>query len=190
MFCHQMFWVPLCVSWWNQDGVMFSTLLVICEGNPLVSNGFPSQRTSNKGSVFALLFSHVSYWTNCWVASKLICHDITVLLVSLLNHQLVIHEIHMRAILLEMFQILINKYVCYNGVTFSNIHFRNLSYYISNKIAKKLENSIWIYWITNGIFILIYLWCQLSPVQNMCSLGVCRVHSVYVPQPMRDDVTL
>ena len=38
--------------WWCHDMEMFSTLLTICEGNPPVTGGFPSQRASNVDNVF------------------------------------------------------------------------------------------------------------------------------------------
>ena len=35
-------------SWWSYDMEMLSTLLALCEGNPPVTSGFPSQRASNE----------------------------------------------------------------------------------------------------------------------------------------------
>ena len=36
-------------TWWRHDMEAFSATLALCEGNPLVIGGFPSQRTSNAG---------------------------------------------------------------------------------------------------------------------------------------------
>ena len=35
------------LTWWQHDMEMHSTLLALCEGNPSVTDGFPSQRASN-----------------------------------------------------------------------------------------------------------------------------------------------
>ena len=35
------------VSWWHRGMEMISALLALCEGNPLVAGGFPSQRANN-----------------------------------------------------------------------------------------------------------------------------------------------
>ena len=64
------------VTWWCFNMKMISTLLVLCEGNPPVTGGFPSQKTSNEElSCFPSL---VLAWTSCWtdsrVASNLRCH--------------------------------------------------------------------------------------------------------------------
>ena len=37
------------IIWWCHNIKMLSTLLALCEGNPPVTGGFPSQRTSNEG---------------------------------------------------------------------------------------------------------------------------------------------
>ena len=34
-------------TWWHHDMETSSVLLSLCEGNPLVTSGFPSQRDSN-----------------------------------------------------------------------------------------------------------------------------------------------
>ena len=34
-------------KWWHHDMVMLSSLLALCEGNPPVTGGFPSQRANN-----------------------------------------------------------------------------------------------------------------------------------------------
>ena len=43
----------------------FSTLLALCDGNPLVAGGFPSQRP-----VRALIFSLICTWTNGWANNQ------------------------------------------------------------------------------------------------------------------------
>ena len=53
----------------------FSYLLALCEANPPVADGFPSQRASNVG--FHVLFdvSFTISWTNSQMASDLRHHD-------------------------------------------------------------------------------------------------------------------
>ena len=34
-------------AWWRHDMETIFALLALCEGNPSVTDGFPSQRTSN-----------------------------------------------------------------------------------------------------------------------------------------------
>ena len=59
----------------HHDTETLSTLLALCEGNPPMTGGFPSQRASNAELIFAFLLA----WTNCWentqVACDLRCHD-------------------------------------------------------------------------------------------------------------------
>ena len=43
MFCHGVK-QNLSLTWWRHQMEIFSVLLTICEGNPLVTSGFPSQR--------------------------------------------------------------------------------------------------------------------------------------------------
>ena len=38
-------------TWWRQQMEIFSTLLALCEGNPPVTNGFPSQRPVTRSFV-------------------------------------------------------------------------------------------------------------------------------------------
>ena len=53
--------------------IINAALLVLCEGNPLVTSGFPSQRASNAESVSMLWHHHVgvtvssSSWTKTWL---------------------------------------------------------------------------------------------------------------------------
>ena len=42
-------------SWWCHGMEMLSVLLALCEGNPLVTGGFPSQRASN-AQLWSFLF--------------------------------------------------------------------------------------------------------------------------------------
>ena len=69
--------------WWRHDMETFSALLALCQGNPLVADGFPSQRTSNVELLFffsvnlsKLLNKHSSCWQ--WDGTVLKwsqCHD-------------------------------------------------------------------------------------------------------------------
>ena len=54
--------------WWCHDMEMFSTLLTLCEGNPPVTGGFPSQRASNV-DMLSLLSKCTSCCINNLVAS-------------------------------------------------------------------------------------------------------------------------
>ena len=54
-------------SWWRHDRETLSTLLAICEGNPSVTDGFPSQRTQQCGVFMFPLVLTWQNWTNCQV---------------------------------------------------------------------------------------------------------------------------
>ena len=43
--------------WWHHDMEMLPSLLALCEGNPPVSGGYPSQRASN---------AELWYFLSCW----------------------------------------------------------------------------------------------------------------------------
>ena len=51
-----------CCSWWRHDIEIHSTLLALCEGNPPVTGGFPSQMASNAGFVLFNVSPN-----RCWV---------------------------------------------------------------------------------------------------------------------------
>ena len=53
------------VSWWRRQMETFSSLLALCEGNPPVTGGFPSQRPVTRG--FGVFFD--VQWTNDWTHS-------------------------------------------------------------------------------------------------------------------------
>ena len=44
-------------SWWYYDMKMLSALLVLCEGTPPVTDGFPSQKASNTCFYVAFVIS-------------------------------------------------------------------------------------------------------------------------------------
>ena len=46
--CKRMAW-KLMISWWRHQMETVPALLALCEGNPPVTGGFPSQRDSNTG---------------------------------------------------------------------------------------------------------------------------------------------
>ena len=69
------------VMWPFTDGHMIrhgieklSALLVLCEVNPPVTSGFPSQMVSNWGLMFYLILSWTSWWTNSRVHRGLSYH--------------------------------------------------------------------------------------------------------------------
>ena len=54
------------VSWWCHQMETFSALLALCEGNPPVTGGFPSQRpVARSVDVF-----FICAWTNGWVNNR------------------------------------------------------------------------------------------------------------------------
>ena len=61
--------------WRRHDKETLSTLLALCEGNPPVTDGFPSQWVSNVGLWFLLLLAWISSWTNDRVT--VICDTMT-----------------------------------------------------------------------------------------------------------------
>ena len=54
------------ITWWCHQMETFSVLLALCEGNPPVTSGFPSQRQLNT----ALMFSLICAWTNSWANNR------------------------------------------------------------------------------------------------------------------------
>ena len=55
----------------HNDMETLFALLVLCEGNPLVTSGFPWQRTSNLSFKFSSMLAGIKNWTMCPVASDL-----------------------------------------------------------------------------------------------------------------------
>ena len=80
-------------SWWRRDMDKLSTLLALCEGNPPVAGGFPSQRTSDVKlwcfffavNLNKLLNKHLSCW---WFAMPSLLCDVTVMIYEWLRSQL------------------------------------------------------------------------------------------------------
>ena len=62
------------MAWWHNQMETFFMLLALCEGNPPVNGGFPSQRPGHR----ALKFSLICAWTNGWANNRdtgdLRCH--------------------------------------------------------------------------------------------------------------------
>ena len=56
-------------AWRLHDMKTLSALLALCDGNPLFTGGFPSQRASDFDFFLFLAWTHC--WTNSWVASDL-----------------------------------------------------------------------------------------------------------------------
>ena len=58
--CVKRLQIPL--AWWSPDMEMIYVLLALCEGNPLVTGGFPSQMDNNMGfdSFFGDILSKLS----------------------------------------------------------------------------------------------------------------------------------
>ena len=55
-----LFWAKMfVVSWWHHEMEMISPLLALCEGYPIATNGFPSQRANN-----------VELWCFHWCSSE------------------------------------------------------------------------------------------------------------------------
>ena len=61
-------------AWWFRDMDKLSALVALCEGNPPVTGGFPSQRATNAELWHSLLLlAWISYWTNSIFAIDLVC---------------------------------------------------------------------------------------------------------------------
>ena len=53
------------VKWWRNDMEMFSVLLALCEGNPVITSCFPKQR-ARKNEDFDLLAEQTSSLKQIW----------------------------------------------------------------------------------------------------------------------------
>ena len=53
-------------AWWPHHMEAFSALLAFCEGNPLVTGGFPSQRPVTRSFDVSLICA----WTNGWANNR------------------------------------------------------------------------------------------------------------------------
>ena len=62
---HYWYYRVLC-TWWCHHMETFSALVALCEGNPLVSGRFPSQRPVARALKFALICA----WTNNWANNR------------------------------------------------------------------------------------------------------------------------
>ena len=65
-------------TWWRHDRETFSALLALCEGNPPMTGGFPSQKASNAGLVVYLMYAWANGWANSGIAGDLRHHDVHV----------------------------------------------------------------------------------------------------------------
>ena len=89
--------------WWCHQTETFSALLALCEGNPPVTGGFPSQLPVMSFNVYSLICVWPNGWeTNLNTGSSRCCHahyDITVMItspgcVSDRNHQSPVDPLH------------------------------------------------------------------------------------------------
>ena len=60
--------------WWRHQMETFSASLALCEGNPPVTGGFPSQRPVTRSLVFSLICAWTNGWANAWDAGDLRPH--------------------------------------------------------------------------------------------------------------------
>ena len=70
-------WLCFCAPWWYHDMELLSALLALCEGNPPVTDWFPSQRGSNM-EFWCFLncpFDRTRCCTSSHVDGGLRCHD-------------------------------------------------------------------------------------------------------------------
>ena len=71
-------------TWWRHPMETFSTLLDLYEGNPPVTDGFPSLRPVTQSFVFSLICAWTNGWANNRDAGDLRCHrahyDFTVII--------------------------------------------------------------------------------------------------------------
>ena len=51
-------------TWWRHEMETFSALLALCEGNPPVTGGFPSQRPITQRFDFSLICARTNGWAN------------------------------------------------------------------------------------------------------------------------------
>ena len=68
--CHLVLCSVSFKTWWRNAMETLSALLDLCEGNPPVTGGFPSQRAL----MFCLAFACTKSWINCQVAAELKRH--------------------------------------------------------------------------------------------------------------------
>ena len=61
-------------SWWRHQVETFSALLDLCEGNPSVTGGFPSQSQWRGALMFSLIYVWTNGWTNNRDTGDLRCH--------------------------------------------------------------------------------------------------------------------
>ena len=65
-------------AWWRHHMETLSALMAICEGNPSVTGGFPSQKTSNTvtlGLKFSVMLIETNGWTNGRMTDNLRCPE-------------------------------------------------------------------------------------------------------------------
>ena len=77
--------LPL-LAWWRYQMETFSTLLALCEGNPPVTVGFPSQRPVTRNFYISLICAGTNSWANNRDAGDLrryrAHYDVTVMVLS------------------------------------------------------------------------------------------------------------
>ena len=64
--CVNLFGIHIDYLWWRHQMETFSALLALCEGNPLVSDGFPPQRPVTRSFNVSLICD----WTNIWANNR------------------------------------------------------------------------------------------------------------------------
>ena len=57
-------WHEWYMPWWRNQMEIFSALLALCEGNPLVTRGFPSKCQWRRALVFSLICVWINNWAN------------------------------------------------------------------------------------------------------------------------------
>ena len=62
------------ITWWHHQMEKFSALLALCEGNPPVTGGFPSEGQWHGVLMFSLICTWINGWANNWDAGDLRCH--------------------------------------------------------------------------------------------------------------------
>ena len=60
------FWTRTFQTWWRHPMETFFALLALCEGNPPVTGGFPSQRPVTRSFDLSLICA----WTNGWANNR------------------------------------------------------------------------------------------------------------------------
>ena len=72
---HPVFYDLDVIAWWRHHMATLSLLLTLCEGNPPVTGGFPSERASSTKLWFFYMYAWTNGWTNSGINCDFKCYD-------------------------------------------------------------------------------------------------------------------